>query len=60
MRTSVFKPRFVYIYDVAKSLEFCFRTKKEKTKPKDFAYRVPGNPSDFRPSLIIAKPLAII
>ena len=37
MRTLVFKPRSVYIYDVAKSLGFCFRQKKEKTKPKDFA-----------------------
>jgi len=28
---------FAYFYEVAKSLGFRFDTKKEKTKPKDFA-----------------------
>jgi hypothetical protein len=27
----------VYFYDVAKSLGFCFKQGKEKTKQKDFA-----------------------
>ncbi len=35
MRTLVFEPRSVYIYDVAKSLGFCFE-KKRKTKTKRF------------------------
>lgn len=28
---------FAYFYNVTKSLRFRFDTKKEKTKPKDFA-----------------------
>ncbi len=31
------KPRSAYIYNAAKSLGFRYDTKKEKTKPKDFA-----------------------
>ena len=37
MRASVFKPRSVYIYKVAKSLGFRFGKEKNKTKPIDFA-----------------------
>lgn len=36
MRTSVFTPRSVYIYIVAKSLGFCFGQKKRKNKTKSF------------------------
>lgn len=32
MRTLVFKPRSAYIYNVAKSLGFCFRQEKNQNK----------------------------
>jgi hypothetical protein len=38
----------------AKSLGFCFRTKKEKTKPKDFAMCVAESKRQFAPVLLIA------
>ena len=34
--------------------------KKIKTKPKALAWRIAGNPSDFRAALIIAEPLCFI
>jgi hypothetical protein len=37
MRGLGFKTRYVYIYKVEKSLGFCFRQEKIKTKQKDFA-----------------------
>jgi hypothetical protein len=52
MGTSVNTPRSAYIYKVAKSLGFCFRTKKPKPKP--FAWCLTGNPTDFRTALIIS------
>jgi CubicO group peptidase (beta-lactamase class C family) len=55
MGTSVNTPRSAYIYKVAKSLGFCFRTKKPKPKP--FAWCLTGNPTDFRTALIISRPL---
>jgi hypothetical protein len=43
-----------------KSLGFCFRQGKEKTKQKDFAMCVAESKCCFAPALFIAKPLYVI
>jgi hypothetical protein len=43
----------------AKSLGFRFDTRKEKTKPKDFAKCVAESKRQFAPVLYIAQPLAV-
>jgi hypothetical protein len=50
--------RSAYIYKVAKSLGFCFKQGKEKTKQKVFAMRETESKRQFAPVLFIAQPLA--
>jgi hypothetical protein len=44
----------------APTLRGCFRTKKEKTKQKDFAMCMAESKRQFAPVLFIAQPLSSI